>query len=277
MPRYAVLVLLLAAGCTDARKRATAVPIESKAAEATPEVAVPRPAQTDPAAESLIAKLLNAHTDGLPERLEKLRNHTHLRTGKVFEAEANGMISGNMNAMATWPDRYRVSFRKTTLGDKQYIITLRGETGWLVDERVSQVPGPMSPLYLPVVTADVRAEWMLTLVPLLDPKGRIAALETTSPVDGKPTRGLRVWLGERDPILLVLDEGSSQLREVHYTSVEGGKTLAWRLAVPATKVVNGVVLPAKLQVLMSDTIRYDWSKCDYEFPATIAPEKFEKP
>jgi hypothetical protein len=277
MRRTWVLAGLVAAvlGCNDSGppKRNLAKPVDG-GGTGTPPVAakkVGKPDKTDPAAEAAIEKLLRAHTGGKPELIELLKAHTLTRKGQFMIGEMPQ--ESVWRVQAAWPDRYRVEMEWVTLGGARDLMVQNGADGWKVmrSQGVLQ-PVPFAGLEHAQMATDAYAEWAITLVPLLDPAARVAAL----PPDGAAGK-VWVWVADRPALLLTTDEKSGLLTRVDYEVPEVGGAITASLVLSEHKPVNGVLLPTKVDYSRNNRPTAQWASSEVEFPKPAAADAFTKP
>jgi hypothetical protein len=269
------LLMLLAVGCEGNSSGKLAQPYDDRKPPPA-EKAVEKPAQTDPTAEAILTAGLAAHSGGSPDRLSVLKSHSFVRRGKTEQNDR--MVENELNVSAVWPDDYRAEFRIPARGDRPYVMALRGTTGWHFNEAEGwDRPRPFSTDEANSMAADVYAEWMMLLVPLVELKDRVAAVVPSDTVSGKPTRGVRVWAPNRIPIDLLFETGTDRLVGVKYTVTEFGGLVKKAFNVYSHTNKNGVLVPNKIDYTTSTRPRFQYPITEYEVSKSIPKERFEKP
>ena len=268
-----------AGGCTDPTppKRELAQPVES-GPKGSPgsSAGTTKPAETDPAAEAVLGRLVKAHTGGKPEALEATKVYKLVRKGR-FEAEGSpGPAVWTTHGV--WPNQFRMDVELSRLGNVTNIRAETDKTAWEVNPlKGVTVPTPMSPTDLDAFKTDARAEWWTVLAPLTDARNRVAALAEPAPVDGKPAAGVRVWVGGNQPVVLRVDEESNRLVRVEYRISMASGDIPIGIRYVEHKTVGGLLLPGKFTYSLNNSVISTWDTADYEFPKQIPAEKFEKP
>jgi hypothetical protein len=273
----AVCGAVLAAGCPESGppKREIAQPVDGSRGDAPPvkPASTAKPAKTDPAAETVIEKLLGTHTGGKPELLDKLKTFKSVRKGRFEEVGA-----AEWTVEAVWPDRFRQQTEIPQLGGGLNVTVRNGPTGWklLRSQRMTE-PVPLTALEMNAFQTDIFGEWMALLVPLLDKSARVAAPVAAAEFGGKPTTGVRIWIGDHPPVVLRVDDASGRLMRIEYSISSDVGVVPIVIAFGEQKETNGVVLPVKSAYTANNRPATTWDSAEYEFPKQIPDDAFVKP
>ena len=88
---------------------------------------------------------------------------------------------------------------------------------------------------------------------------------------------VRVWVGDKAPVLLHIGGTSGLLTQIDYEVPEIGGAIAASLALGEHKATNGVLLPTKVDYRRNNRPAARWASSEVEFPKAIPAEAFTKP
>jgi hypothetical protein len=269
-----------AAGCPDSGppKREIAQPVDGGRGETPPvkPASTAKPAKTDPAAEAVIEKLLNAYTGGKPQLLESVKVHKLTRRGAFT---AGGSTEPSVwTTQAVWPDRFRTEAEFIQFGNKKNIKAKLGTQFWELKQLEAMTdPKAMSVTDRELFNKDATAEWWCLLVPLLDRTALVAAPADPVVIDAKPTTGVRVWRGEDSPVVLRIDDATGLLARIDYNNAIPSGLVPIEIRLTEYKPMGGVQLPTKSRYVVNSKMISTWDSAEYEFPKQIPDEVFVKP
>lgn len=268
-----VVVLGFGAGCSETpRPIQAAKPLnDPSAADAPVDLPpMPAPSASDPAAASVIAAALAAHTGGKPDLLSQLKSVSLTREG---QGTAGGPTPTSLKwqVHAVWPDRIRY---RMELPDKQIrILCLSGNGAWMSAAVEKQsMPAEVARQ----ARADAAAEWLWLLFPLADPTTKFAP-SAASVVNGKPATGVRVWATHVPDAVLHFDDATKLLVQITFEGREQGDRVLKQVVFLTHRPYGGVTLGDKVVVKMLGRTMFDWTTTALEPNATIDPKLFENP
>ena len=258
----------IATGCSDApRSIRTAKAIDSVAIDKPLELPTGTPPEkSDPVAAAIVAEAVKAHTNGKPERLDKLKRFKMVRTGIL-----GGTQPQLWEYRGEWPDRFRVDEPQS-----QMSIVRVGQDGWVSSPAQGVRKNPLQEPYKRGVLADTMYEFLPVLIPLADPT-LVAAPFADRTINGKPASG--VWLsGKHLPRAVVhFDKESKRLVQCAFESYEGDATVIKEVTILEYREVNGVQIPEKLTIKWNGRPAAEWTVTSIEFPVDLPAKVFEEP
>ena len=270
-----VLAAAAIPGCSDApRAIQTAREVQAAAADATVELPKGQPPEaSDPAAAKVVAEAIAAHTDGHPERLEKLRTVRLTRIGSIFASDPP--LRATWQLRAAWPDRYRTDI--DVPDSTRFMFARSGNSAW----KFKQIAMAQKEVYpagpdLQGILADTTYEWLALLVPLGDP-GLVAVPAADATIGGKPAAG--VWLsGKNLPRAVAhFDKATKLLAQFTYEGLEAGGPVLKEVRAAGTRDANGVKVPDKLRIKWAGRPAAEWAIDSIEFPVEFPAKLFDEP
>jgi hypothetical protein len=236
-----------------------------------------KPAQSDPAAAQLLKEVINAHTGGKLELLEKLKACSYIRTG-TLEA-AGGRWPATWQVDLVWPDRFRVR-SELQMGATVHMTFSRSPAGaWRFPPEVP-TGKPEKQLfdaeYSRTLTAQFHEDSVNLLFPLVDPKTvTIRAADET--IHGQELLGLHVWTPALDYALLGFDKKTKLLTRIVYHGREEIRNVVKEVVVTEHQEFSGVKLASKLYVKANGRTLADWTKLAVTTGVAIDPKVVDNP
>ncbi len=266
--RRLVFLLALVAGCdgNSVTVKQAAKPVNDQRSEKVIAVAAAKPASTSPEAKTAIDKLLAVHTTNNVAALTAFRNCIVRRSGEMDQGET--LLPAECVDRFAWPDRYRADW---TFMNSMTIFAVGDVVRFLTAAQVE--PQVLDAAQTTSSLEDIRAQWMTMLVPLLDTSRILAAVVNDTP-DG--TTGLRVWVDEQPPLVLLIDAKTGLLDRVVFEKSDEGRRETWTFKLSDYKTTRGVQLPSKVVFTPGRRAGATWSKVEYEPTASFPAGTFEK-
>lgn len=268
---FACVLPLLLIGCGGDEKQ---LPTDITTPEKTDEPAVVVPKESEPEAKKLVQTCIAAATGNHPERLEKLKVNRLVESGRQLQATT--YVPTTRKIAAVWPDRFLFTDESTatgpvkiSIGLKQLVLSFRRN-----DEPFD--PG-MPKGYEQVLLVDsVGLHWMLTLVPLTDPK-TVVFNARKQMIFNQMSDTVQVAVPGCPTFTVWFDEKTHLIGLVTYQHVEGGVSkLNKRQAAAEHKEFAGVLLPTKLEFERSGVTVENWTISRWEFPDKIEDAVFDQ-
>jgi len=238
------------------------------------DVSIVVPAESEPEAKKLAERCIASATANHPERLEKLKANRLTESGR--QLQGTSFVPTVRKIAAAWPDRFLFTDESTANGPVKLSIGLRQLA--LTFRRNDEPFDPGMPKgYEQVLLVDsVGLHWMLTLVPLADPKTVLFNAKKQA-VGGVMADTLQAAVPGCPPFTLWFDEKTSLLGLVTYQHVEGGVSkLNKRQAASGHKEYAGVLLPTALEFVRGETTVETWAVSSWEFPEKIDDAVFDQ-
>ena len=269
-----LLILTVVAGCGDATKpQEFGTPIDDSPSTVALKVAGERPETTDAATRELFDKILLAHTNNQPSRIEALRKHKQHRKGERIVGDFRSPLE--MNVVASWPTLYRANYLHAIPDKIVHAFSFRNDTGWQNRSDIGAGQRiPILPLELDSMLPDVRAEWIASLVPLIADNIRIARVPTEKV---NPETILRFWYADQPPVILHVDSKTNWITQIAFDAKDDGQTVTRMLTLADHRPVNGVVLPHRIEFSGGPRFKCNWATVEYEFPVAVDDATFDKP
>lgn len=257
--RLGVLIGILGCvGCSDA-PRSIATAKKSGDTEFAVPSEVPTqvaPAQSDPAAKTLVAEMLAAHTKGKPDAVRAFRSFENVRSGLIL-SNSQDPIYQTWTVRGEWPDRYHV--RAEIAGLNTVALAWNGDKAWR--QLLTPQPGPAFDLdaaELKSFKADATGEWLLLLFPLLEPE-TVVASHPAKTVRDKECPGVRVWHPALSEAVLYLDPATKELVQVTFNGRESLQVVVKEFIVLELMETTGVRLPSRVAQNASGRQLADWT------------------
>lgn len=236
-----------------------------------PTVAGEKPAQSEPAAATLVNAVLMAHTKSQPSLVEKLKK-THIKRRGTLRL-ANIQSNATMEIFI-WDDHYRATYAVESLGNIPQTFAYKGNAGWKLIPQLDPQPTPWTQPDQENALPDIRGDRLALLFPLADPK--LVAVTARPSKDGSDPI-LRVWVGDAPPMLLSIEHGSNRLKRIGYEGKENGQTMGRALELFDFDTVAGVLLPKRVNYGVTTVQLTTWDKVEYEVPGIFETTVFDKP
>lgn len=267
------LALGLLAGCSSSTPTPdNARPVDDSVPTADlPTVAGEKPAQSEPAAATLVNAILMAHTKSQPSLVEKLKK-THIKRRGVLRL-SNAQSNATMD-IYIWDDHYRATYAVEALGNIPSTFGYKGNAGWKLLPQLDPQPTPWTQPDQENALPDIRGDRLSLLFPLADPK--LIAVTARASKDGSDTI-LRVWIGDAPPVLLSVEHGTNRLKRIGYEGKEAGQTMDRALELFDFESIAGVLLPKRVNYGVSTVRLTTWDKVEYEVPGIFETTVFDKP
>lgn len=270
-----ILVATLGISCDSSTtsKRPLAQPVDDGRPQPQAPTPGEKPESTDPNAEAVITKLIAGHTKGHPEKLDQLKTFRSSRQGQ-FE----GLGKAEWTIEAAWPDSFRQQTKVPNLGEGFNITARQGANGWkLLASQGMTTPTPLTNLETRAFRTDIFAEWMTVLVPLADPKARVASLLPEITIEDKPVDSIRIWIGDQMPVTLRVSRADSLLLRMEYEIVSENNVVPVTINFLARSEFQGVLLPTRSTYRVNNQPVSSWDSATFEFPVEYPKERFTKP
>ncbi|CAN5330108.1 hypothetical protein BH11PLA2_BH11PLA2_01510 [soil metagenome] len=274
--RSVLLVSLLAIGCSDTptSRKPGAKPIDDSAPqEKLPAIAIPKPAKTDPDAESTLASLLLKHTNNNLAALAAFKTCIVKRTGEM-NAGGNTMLPTVCTDCIQWPDCFRADWVMNN--EPMMYLGFHGVRNWQFAPKMDREFHLIDANLLPVVIADRDATLMTLMIPLIEASDRVAMPVPASEM-AEGLKGVRVWVRDMAPMVLGIDAKSGLLSRVYFEKTEVGRTATWAFHLKDHKAVQGVQMPHRVTYSGGKQIGAEWTTITYELPNSINVGLFDKP
>ena len=275
MHRLIFLVSLSAfVGCGTATKpQEFGTPIDDSPSIPTLKIAGEKPETTEAATRELFDKIVLAHTNNQPSRIEQLRKHKQHRKGERIVGDFRSPLE--MDVVASWPMRYRANYLHTMPDKIVHAFSFRNDTGWQNRSDIGAGQRiPILPLELDSMLPDVRAEWVASLVPLIADNIRIARVPSEK-LNSEMI--LRFWYADQPPVILHADSKTNWISQIAFEAKDDGQTVTRMLTLSDHRPVNGVVLPHRIEFSGGPRFKCNWATVEYEFPVAIDEAIFDKP
>ncbi len=275
MHRSIFLLFLFAfIGCGSASKpQEFGTPIDDSPSTPTLKVAGEKPETTDTATRELFDKILLAHTNNQPSRIEPLRRHKQRRKGERIVGDFRSPLE--MDVIASWPTQYRANYLHTVPTKIVHSFSFVNDSGWQHrSDQGSNQRIPILPHEIDSALPDVRAEWVASLVPLIAENIRVARMPTEK-VNSETI--LRFWYADQPPVILHADSKTNWITQIAFEAKDDGQIVTRMLTLSDHRPVNGVVLPHRIEFSGGPRFKCNWATVEYEFPVAINEAIFDKP
>lgn len=267
--------LLAAAGCGREKELPTVLPADTGRGKADTD---PVPTTSEPAARAFVEACIGKATDGHPDRLDKARAYTAKMTGQTRGPDRWNPASRELKAV--WPDRFRMD-QEMPVGDiKRVSMGLRRAGVWAVRTTAAGADD-FTPEDQKEYAANVRADavgeyWLLTLVPLADPK---TVLFDARPQElaGHMVDTVKAAVPGCPVYTLWFDPGTKLLGLVTYTHRELTVTYQKRVRLSHHAPRNGVQWPTKIVYGRNNETLEEWAVAEWDFVGAIDEAAFDPP
>jgi hypothetical protein len=276
--RLALAVGLAAlAGCAEEK----GLPEKAVAAEtpATPaSIEAVKPEKEDPEARDIVTKAIAAHTNGKPERLDKVKAVHVKMDGTGWTNDARFPQSdGTRETWSVWPDRF--AFRFVYKPDVDLSMETTGSsTPAVTAARNALGPVTVSPEQMKATQWDMFAlEWTFTPKALTHP-GAVFYQPSKGVVNGRPVNVVKAFIPGMTVWTLQFDAATNLLTQVDYTGFESRATPK-RLVYSEHKDRDGLKVPGHAKIFSGTVPFWDLGRLDvyetFESADKIDAKKFE--
>ncbi|MCI0701267.1 MAG: hypothetical protein L0241_09335 [Planctomycetia bacterium] len=290
MARTAIGVVILSMtvavviGCGPAKELPDEVPKHDG-----PAVEAPLPDKSDPAAEEVVKRAVKAFTGGKPELLVKGKVSRNTVKGVTLqiatEQQPKEFVESERHLTAVWPDRVHFSYDLTGNANR---------ASWLfrpsLHVRRNNLPIPMPSEYEKIITSDVLGQhWLPLIFPLTDEKAKPVVFDLKSVVVERQVDNKRVdvqanvlavgfhGMEDMPQYQLTFDAKTDSLIGVDYKHDEVAQVIRHRLVLTDHKMIDGLLLPNKMEYVRNGEEVERWVVEKWEFPATIDNKEFIPP
>ena len=126
-----IFLLFLSAfiGCGTATKpQEFGTPIDDSSGAPALKIAGDKPETTDATTRESFDKIVLAHTNNQPSRIEQLRKHKQHRKGERIVGDFRSPLE--MDVVASWPTLYRANYLHTIPAKIVHSFSFRNDAGW---------------------------------------------------------------------------------------------------------------------------------------------------
>lgn len=232
-----------------------------------------RPSADDAAdARAILDRALRAHSDDRPDRLDRMARMVQHMEGEMLSP--SGPIPATGEIKAVWPDHYRINNELRLLGSTgMSILVLQGENGW---RSVGEGIIPMNSSQSDELLAEAHAAWLATPHSWKVIDGTLSTVDDED-VNRERAVGVSVKQDNRPEVELFFHADSGLLVKLRFEAKEAGLWVVKEWTFAEHQEFDGIQLPTKLTVHYDGRKMATWTITDYEFPAEIDAEVFEKP
>jgi hypothetical protein len=233
------------------------------------------PAKSDEKAKAIVDAALKATSGGDVSRIEKV---------KAFRSSAKGFMSrpvGGQNLSlettrefeTVWPNACRLRIESQSL--KPFTLGLRRPLLWTREgDQPMPIPDPRA-AEESVAIDTVGHNWILFLVPLLDPKTVVFEPNAITLGDKKLKVVKAAVPGY--PVFTLTFDAADLLVQVEYTNFETGAWVTKVLGLDAHKPFGGIMLPTKVESVRNGVPVERWVMSKWEAVEKIDDATFDPP
>ena len=269
---FVVLVALLG-GCGPGKELPDATQKVVTGPQTPPPATIP--AASDDKAKAVVDAALKATSGGDVARLQKVKAFRSSGTG-LMQRPVGGQ---NLNLETTrefetvWPNACRLRVESQSL--KPFTLGMRRPAVWMREgDQAVPIPDPRA-AEESVAVDTVGHNWILYLVPLLDPKTVVFdAAQLT--VGTKPHNRVKAAVPGYPVFTLTFDD-AHRLVDVEYAHLETGGWITKVLRLDAHKPFDGILLPTKIESVRNGVAVERWTMTKYQVVEKIDDAAFDAP
>jgi hypothetical protein len=237
---------------------------------------LPQPAQSNPEAQALVQAAVAAHTHGKTEAVNLAKSFQFTRGGYILSNTLEEMPQ-TWTVKGGWPRNFQVKAELSTAnGLSTVLLSWSGELGW--QQLLTPQFTPAAELSKDAVRdyqLDVSGEWVLMLVPLLEPETKLEMAKSRE-IRNKNCPGVRVWHPVLSETIVYFDPDTKLIAQVTINGRENGRLVIKDFLPSDYKTISGIQYPAKLAIYANGKQLADWTYTSTTF-TRHDPKVFVKP